>query len=242
MNFIDYIIIAVLLLAALRGFSKGFLSSVITFVGTLIVIIIAFYLKNPISVLLYQYLPFISLGGKFAGVSVFNILIYEGVSYLLTVAFLSLILRVITKVTGVVDKLVNATVVLTLPNKILGAICGLLEGFVVAFVIVFILNIASVSTTKVNESKYGHPLLESTPILSGIVEDTYNSVSEIYQICTDYEAEVNKDEANLKSLKVLLKYDIITPNSTDKLIEMKKITTPGAKEAAEEARTKKENQ
>ena len=132
----------------------------------------------------------------------------------------------------------NATIVLGIPSKILGTIFGILEGYIIAFVIVFILSMASVSTTKVNESKYGNTLLENTPVLSAIVSDSYQAITEVYKICIDYENNDNKDEANLKSLKVLLKYDILSVDSADKLIEMKKLTTPGAKEIVDEYRLK----
>ena len=234
MNFIDYIIIAVLIIAALVGFKKGVLNSVVIFVGTLVVIILAFYLKNPISVLLYQYLPFFNLPGKFAGVNVFNILIYEAISFFLTVVVLAMILSVIAKITGVVEKFLRATIVLGIPSKILGAIFGLLEGYILAFVIVFILSLTAI--TKVNESKYSSVLLESTPILSSVVGDTYNSVSEVYKICADYQDETDKDEANRKSLDVLLKYEILGVKSADKLIETKKLKTPGIKEIVDKYR------
>ena len=233
MNIIDYIMITILILAALIGFRKGVLGSIVTFVGTLIVIIIAYYLKNPLSTLLYQWLPFFSLGGKFAGVSVFNILIYEGISYLLTMVILATILGVIIKVTGVVDKIINATVILSLPNRILGAVCGLLEGYILAFIIFFILNLAG-GATIVNNSRYANYVLESTPVLSKVMQKTYHSISEVYQICTD--AKDSKDEANLKSLDVLLKYEILSVASADKIIELGKIKTPGAGEVVDKYR------
>jgi len=219
--------ITILILAALIGFRKGILNSIVTFVGTLIVIILAYYLKNPVSTILYEFLPFFSLGGKFAGVTVFNILIYEGLSYLATLVILATILGVIVKVTGVVDKILKATVILNLPSRVLGALCGLFEGYIIAFIIIFILNLAGASTI-VNNSRYSNYILENTPLLSNIMKNTYNSISEVYKIVTDHEGNPNKDEANLKSLDVLLKYEILSVASADKLVQVEKLTTPGA--------------
>lgn len=230
MNIIDFIIIALILFAMLNGFRQGVINSVVTFIGSLLVFILAFYLKNPISTLLYEYLPFFKLGGKFAGVTVFNILIYEAISYIVTISLLGIILRIIAKVTGAINSLLNATLVLGLPSKILGAIVGLFQGYIVAFILIFILSLISSTNTKVNESKYSYLLMEETPVLSNIVGDTYNSVSEVYKIITAYENTDNKDEANLQSLDVLLKYEILSISSAEKLIEKEKITTVGAED------------
>lgn len=235
MNLIDYLIITILILAALVGFKKGFLNSVVAFVGTLVVIIVAYYLKNPVSSFLYGYLPFWSLGGKFAGITVFNILIYEGISYLLTISLLAIILGVIAKVTGAFEKLLRATIVLALPSKILGALFGLLEGYILIFIIIFILNLTGAGAL-INNSKYAEPVLEYTPVLSGVVKNTYQSISEVYEICTDYKDSDNKEEANLKSLNVLLKYEILSVSSADKLVELGKLTTNGSKDVIDRYR------
>ena len=230
MNFIDIIILILILYSVLIGFRKGIINSVVILIGTLLIFILAFHLKNPISVFLYEHFPFFTLGGKFAGVTVFNILIYEGISYLITIFGLVLILKIFTKVTGVVGGLVNNTLILGFPSKILGAIIGLIQGYVIAFIVVFILSLVSSTSSKVNESNYGNMLLEKTPLLSEIVGDTYNSITEIYKICTKYENEANKDEANLKSLDVLLKYEILDIESAEKLVETEKIIIPRAED------------
>ena len=148
MNFIDYMIIAIILLAAFYGFRKGVLNATVTFVGSLIVIILAYYLKTPISILMYQYLPFFDLGGRFSGITIFNVLLYEGISYLATIVILAYIFRILIKVTGVVEKFMNATLVMGIPSKILGTFVGLLQGYVLAFIIVFLLAMATPKGTE----------------------------------------------------------------------------------------------
>ena len=54
MNILDYLIIAVLIISLLVGFKKGVLNCLVTFIGTLAVIVLAFYLKNPVSIFLYN--------------------------------------------------------------------------------------------------------------------------------------------------------------------------------------------
>lgn len=230
MNFIDVLILILIIFSGINGFRKGIINSIAVFLGTLLVFILAFYLKNPISELLYGYFPFFSLGGKFAGITAFNILIYEGISYIITISVLAILLKIFTKITGVVSSLVDSTLILGFPSKILGALVGLLQGYIIAFITVFILSLVTSTATKVNESNYGNMLLEKTPVLSNIVGDTYKSIKEVYDIVTQYQDDTDKDEANLQSLDVLLKYEILTVKSAEKLVETKKIITPKADE------------
>ena len=236
MNIIDWLIVVIILFAIINGFRQGVINSVVTFIGSLLVFVLAFYLMNPVSTLLYEYLPFFKLGGKFAGVTVFNVLIYEGISYAITISLLSIILKLISKVTGAVNALIKATLVLGLPSKILGAIVGFFQGYIIAFIIIFIFGLISSTNIKVNESKYSSILLEKTPVLSSIVDDTYSSIKEVYDITKAHEKNENKEQANLESLDVLLKYEILSISSADKLIEKEKITTIGAKEIIDKYR------
>ena len=84
MNILDYLILIIIILGALYGYKRGFIGSLINFIGTIVVIILAFYLKNPISVFLYEHFPFFKISGFYSGISVYNILIYEGISFLIT--------------------------------------------------------------------------------------------------------------------------------------------------------------
>ncbi len=239
MNLLDYIIIIVLIMGALLGFKKGFISTIVAFVGTLLVIILSFYLKNPISSFLYEHLPFFSLGGKFAGMSIINILIYEAISYIVTITVLGFILGIVVKISGLFNKLVHATLVLTLPSKILGAICGFVEGLIISFLIVFIFSLMS-SSLYIN-SKYSNVLLEKTPILSMVVSDTYKSVVEIVDVAIKNENKVDKEEANKDGLNILLKYEIITPSSAEKLLNSGKLKINDADEVVNRYKVKEGN-
>lgn len=230
MNLLDYIIIGVLILSALLGFKKGFINSVVAFAGTILVIILAFYFKNPISQFMYERLPFFGLSGSFEGMNIISILIYEGVSFLITIIILSFILGIIVKITGVFNKLVHATVILTLPSKLLGMICGFIEGYILAFIIIFALGLIAPSSSLLNESKYGELIATKTPILSKVGENTYNTINDVYQIAKNYKDSTDKTSANREVLGVLLKYEIISVDSADKLVEKGKLEIDGAKD------------
>jgi len=234
MNVVDYVIIGILLLAAFAGFRRGVITSSVSLAGTLIVIILAYYLKNPISALMYQHLPFFNLGGRFEGITVFNIVIYEGIAYVIAVILLAVVLRVILMVTGIFDKIINMTIILGMPNKVLGAIVGFIQGYLLVFMLVFVVSATGLLSQQARDSEYATFILERTPILSGIVGDTYEAINEIWRIVVENEGSESMDDANLRSLEVLLRYNIITPDSARRLIENNKITTPGAAEVVAE--------
>ena len=73
MSIIDLCIIIFLLLGALIGFKQGFTKSLVNCVGYILIVIIAFVLKNPISEFMMNYLPFFDFYGLIKGVSVLNI-------------------------------------------------------------------------------------------------------------------------------------------------------------------------
>lgn len=234
MNLLDYIVIIILLICALMGFKKGLINSVVAFAGTLLVIILAFYLKNPISTLLYEHLPFFAS----KNIGVINILVYEGISYLITLSILAAILGIIIKISGLFNKLVNATVILTLPSKLLGALVGFIEGYILAFLIIFIISLIIPSSSLYKNSKYSDMIITKTPGISLIFKNTYNAVNEVYDICKEYEDNKDKTMANLDGLNILLKYEIIMPSSAQKLIDSGKISTPGAEEIVDKYKEK----
>ena len=79
---IDIIILLFLLMGALIGFKRGIIQSATIFLGIIFVIILSYYLKNPLSKLMYTYLPFFEFSGALKGVTVLNILIYEAIAFL----------------------------------------------------------------------------------------------------------------------------------------------------------------
>ena len=73
MNGFDAAIILILIMGAVVGFKRGFTYEVVSTVGFFLVLILAYFLKNPLSVFLYEHLPFFKFGGIFKGVTVLNI-------------------------------------------------------------------------------------------------------------------------------------------------------------------------
>ena len=62
MNVLNIGIIIFILFGAVLGFKRGFTKEVVKAAGFLIIVILAYFLKNPLSVLMYEHLPFLHIG------------------------------------------------------------------------------------------------------------------------------------------------------------------------------------
>ena len=82
MNILDIGIILFILFGAVLGLKRGFTKELIEAVGFIVVIVIAYFLKNPLSVLMYEYLPFFDFG-ILKNVEILNILVYAGIEFLI---------------------------------------------------------------------------------------------------------------------------------------------------------------
>ena len=90
MNIVDVIILLFLGLGAVTGFIRGFFKQTVISVGTILVIVLSFILKNPLSMILYENLPFFKMGG----LTSLNILLYETFAFIICVAILSIVLAI----------------------------------------------------------------------------------------------------------------------------------------------------
>ncbi|MBQ3020957.1 MAG: CvpA family protein [Bacilli bacterium] len=236
MNIVDYLIIVILLLCALKGFKNGLIPSAVNLIGTFLVFIIAFYFKQPISTFLYENLPFLSFGGIFKGVIAVNILFYEAISYLFTIIVLWIIFGVIKKISVGIQKILNLTILLNLPSKIVGGIIGLLEGILFCFLLLFIGSVVNTTAKYVNESKYSGIILNNIPIINNVTSNLINSGKEIYNITLNNKNDVNK--SNLESIDTLMKYEILTYESAIKLQNDNKLKIEGIETVIEKYKEK----
>ena len=74
-NLIDAIIVLLILLGGVIGFKDGVIKRTTSFLGTFLVVVVAFVLKNHLSVVMYENLPFFKFGGLIKGLDIINILI-----------------------------------------------------------------------------------------------------------------------------------------------------------------------
>ena len=185
-SIIDSIIIILLLLGAVVGFKAGVIKSAVSFLGTLLIIFLSFKLKNPISELMYMHLPFFNFSGELAGVSVFNVLIYEGLAFLIVFAVLEVLLKIVVFASGILESILRLTIVFGLFSKILGLIFGFIEYYIIVFAGVFMLNCFSNTAPLVSQSSLATNILNNTPVLTKYFEEPKKAIDEILQLSELY--------------------------------------------------------
>lgn len=218
MNIIDIIIILLVISGLCLGYKRGLTKEVVCFAKFALALVIAFLLKNPLSKLMYEHLPFFEFGGIFKGVTALNIILYEFIAFLLVLGIIMLAFRVLLLATTIFEKILNTTIVLSLPSKILGMIVGGIHYYVIAFILLFVISLPVFKMdTQIEESKLRDPIINNTPILSGIVLKTVNIIDEFNVLGEKYKSEINTDEFNLETIDLFLKYNIITVDSVETL-------------------------
>ena len=174
-------------------------------------------------ILMYENLPFFNFFGVLKGIEAINILFYQLVSFLIIFAALMFLLKVLLVVTGLVEHLLKMTIFLSIPSKILGLFVGALEYYVYVFIVLFILSMPIFNLNIVKDSNLTNNMLENTPILSNIVNDTVNVYSDVWNIIKNEEGK-DKTEINTLVLATLLDNKLISVESAKTLVSTNKIT------------------
>ena len=228
MNIVDAIIVLLILACGVAGFKRGVLKQTVSTVGFIIVVILAFYLKNPIAEFLSLHLPFFSFGGNLANAASLNIILYQLISFILVILVLETVLGILIRITGVIEKILKFTVILGIPSKILGFVVGVVEGFIITFILLFFLRQPGFNLKIFDGSKLTNPILNSTPVLSQVAGDFVDTFNDLYELGNDYyEQKLDANTLDLKSIDVMLEHKIITYNYVIKLVDAKKIKITG---------------
>ena len=222
MNVADIIIVIALVLGAIGGFKAGVIKKTADFVGIFLVIILSFYLKNYLSVIMYENLPFINFGGFIKGIEAINILFYEVLAFIIAFSLLMLILKIVLMLTGLIEKILKATVILSIPSKILGIVVGAIEMYVYVFLVLVVITLPIINVPYVRDSKVSSFILNNTPILSSVSEEMVDTYNDIYKVVKDKDSKSN-EELNDEVIKLLLDKKVITKESLNKLIDRNKI-------------------
>ena len=185
--------------------------------GTIVIYIVSFLLKDKLGLILCKILPFFNLDGLVS----LNILIYQLIAFFLIASFLFSIFGIVLKVTGVLQKLVNMTIILTIPSKILGGILGLIEGYIVIFALLIILSVPFKNIDIFKNSNLNNKIITSSPILSSTLGNLDDLIIDIYDIKIDKDQD--NDKMNDKILDMYIDYNVISREDLDSIIKSEKL-------------------
>ena len=217
MNIIDVVIFLLIILSFINGYKRGVLKEVVMLCGTIVIYIVSFLLKDKLGLILCKILPFFNLDGLVS----LNILIYQLIAFFLIASFLFSIFGIVLKVTGVLQKLVNMTIILTIPTKILGGILGLVEGYIVIFALLIILSVPFKNIDIFKNSNLNNKIITSSPILSSTLGNLDDLIIDIYDIKIDKDQD--NDKMNDKILDMYIDYNVISREDLDSIIKSGKL-------------------
>ncbi len=205
MNLFDIIIILLLISSAIVGFKRGILKEVVMFIGIIAIYFIAFSLKDSLGLFLCKVLPFF----KFNGLASLNIILYQLLAFILIASILFTIYSIILKLTGIIQKLVDLSIIFTIPSKIGGFIVGALEGYVILFMMLLVLQIPMHDIALFQESKFINYILHDSFLLSSSLGKLDDCIIDITNLTKEYEKD-NAKVTNEKIIQLELKYNIIS--------------------------------
>ena len=220
---IDLIVAVFIILGTFIGLKKGLVREVISIIGVIIAVILAWQFKNIVSGFLYSNLPFINLTGES---TLLNIIIVELIAFLAILIVLLIVLKLITSVTGLLDKIVGIASGLGTISKLLGMVVGFIESYVVVFFVLFFLT--SFANLKVDDTTISKYILKDTPVLAEMVKNENETFKEIMALKDKYKEK--DDKYNQEVFEIMVKYDFISKDTAKKLVENKKIKIDNADE------------
>lgn len=222
MAIMDIGIIIFLLFGAVLGLKRGCVKQLVNFLGFILVAILAFKARLPVSDFLFKTLPFFKFKGVLKGAVVLNIVLYEFLAFIILFSILMIAFRIIMLATRLFEKILNTTIILGIPFKILGAILGVIEHYIIVFIVLLILTIPFFENSYIVESKYKDKILNKTPILTDQCEKTKDVIDRLNELKEKF-ADSDINQFNLDAIDLLLDKGLVNLKTIDKLIAKNKL-------------------
>ena len=228
MNIYDVGIILFLILGFIIGFKHGVVRQFISLVGIIIIFIIAFLTKGVIGNFLCTHLPFFNFIGPLEGLTTLNIIIYQLIAFLIIFVLLLFVFFIIVKISKVLEKVVDLTIILWLPSKLLGGLVCALETYILIFILLVVFSVPLSTQDQFKESKLVNRILYDTPIVSN--SKITKSIKKT-SVLTDKLAKKNisKEKANKEILIILIDNNIVDIDTINTLNEQNKLKIKGIK-------------
>ena len=223
---IDIVVLLLLVMFGVVGWKQGIIKEAVQLVGMIIILVIAFMFKGELGNIFCKWLPFFNFNGSpVEGMTTLNILLYQVLGFVIIFTVLYAIYTIILKLSGVFQKILDWTIILLIPSKIGGLIIGLLEGYILLFVLLLIITgLPANYTSNFTNSNLVQTIVYKTPILSSASKDVTNSMKDIYVLVDEVaQKKITTNEANLKTVDIMLKYDLVTPKTVEQLVILDKL-------------------
>jgi len=226
MSVIDIIVLVIMLFFAIIGFKRGVIQSLVSLIGFILVIYLAYLFKNYLGDIFVTDLPFFNIKIGSTSSTVMNIVMYQMLAFVIMMTVLGLVYKFLLYLSGIVEKIFKLTIVLGIPSKLLGIVVGLIEGYVFVYLFLFFVSQPYIKMDLLSDSTYAKTILTKTPVLSGFANNTLEVITEVNETVNNNETE--NFELNLSEL--ILKHKVTSPEIMEKLSKAKKINVTGLDE------------
>lgn len=226
MSIVDIFILVILATFAMIGFQRGVFKSLVSFIGFILVVCLAYLFKDILGNILIINLPFIKFTIGDNTSIILNIVMYQTIAFIVILIILGLVYKLLLAVTGVVEKILKLTIILGIPSKILGMIVGILEGYIIVYLLLFFAVQPYIKMDILDSSKYANTILNKTPLLSKFSENTLVIIDEVHDTFNAKEAS----DFDLKLTDLILKEKVASPKILQQLVDNKKIDIDGIQE------------
>lgn len=226
MGALDIVIILLILMFAVVGWKQGLIKEAVQLVGMIAILVISFMFKDELGNIFCKWLPFFDFtGSSVEGLTALNILIYQLLAFLAIFMVLYGVYSLVLKLSGIFQKIIDWTLILALPSKLGGLIIGFIEGYILVFIVLLLIMALPLNfTSHFRNSDIVNKMVYETPILSSAAKDVTNSLSEVYDLADQViNKKLDTNEANLKMIDTMLKYDLVTPKTVEQLVVLDKL-------------------
>jgi membrane protein required for colicin V production len=174
MTLVDWLIIGIILLFSITGYMRGFVATVVSWVGTILAIFISLHFFKPLGDWLSNIFGWSGGAVHFLVFALAFILLFIGVELLFKL--INRALRIITELP-----------VISFANRILGLLFGVIQGVLVAVILLFVISKFPVSaylTSSVDNSilapKLQVVIVLAQPMIPGAIQ-TIQSATTLFQ-------------------------------------------------------------
>ncbi len=218
-NIFSVIIVLLILLCGVLGSKRGILKELVVIIGTIVVFVLSFFLKDFVAGFFCTYLPFFNFRIPLGNLISLNIIFYQLIAFLILVIIFRLILQILIDVTGIFSKIINATIILALPNKLLGFIVGLLEGYILMFIILNVIAIPMSGSKLFMSSGVRQFIVNDTPVLKDSLGGLNYAIEDVLSLSSKDDRNTN----DLKVIDIMLKYKTVSVDFMDDVKETGKL-------------------
>ena len=100
--------------------------------------------------------------------------------------------------------------------------------YVFVFAVLYALASFNVQSSLITDSKLANFILGKTPIISNVLDDSYSAVKEVVALNKNYTTTQDKEKLNQDGLDILLKYNVLSVENANKLLEKNKLNIKDA--------------